>query len=336
MSVEYRDYYKTLGVERNATEAEIKKAFRRLARIYHPDVAKDKVSAEQKFREINEAYDVLSDPEKRRKYDRLGANWQESEFGSARPSTADAWSFGHGGRRAPRPAGGPSFRFGGTTGFSDFFEQFFGSGGATGTERFDDLFDGTDSGSAAHRARLDTEADLLVTLDEVLGGGERLLQLERNWSQGGSASEKIRVRIPRGVREGQRLRVAARGETGADGHAGDLYLRVRLAAHPDYRVDGDNLVYDLALAPWEAVLGTTIRLPLPGGGRAAVRIPAGTQPGQQLRLRGRGLPRADSGAGDLLANVVIALPEQLSPEERQLWEKLASHSRFHPRGNERG
>ena len=348
MPVQFKDYYATLGVPRDATEADIKKAFRKLARKYHPDVAQDKTSAEEKFKEINEAYDVLSDPAKRRKYDRLGAHWQEYEAAEAGPGQGGAAPGGGYSRawRTPDGAQAHEFHFGGTTGFSDFFERFFGTRRGSGLGDLEDLFGEEEIPGGAARARsrrhaagatglrgVDTEADLLVTLDEAMRGAERLLRLERVDPRTGQTSvETIRLRIPQGVREGQRLRVPGRGESGAGGApAGDLYLRVRLAAHPDFRARGDDLYCDLTLAPWEAVLGAAIDVGIPGGRQARVRIPPGTRHGSQLRLRGHGLPHADGGHGDLYVVIAIDVPDEITAEERALWEKLAHTSRFSPR-----
>jgi curved DNA-binding protein len=330
MSVEFKDYYETLGVSRNASEAEIKKAFRKLARQYHPDTARDKKTAEEKFKEINEAYEVLGDPAKRQKYDQLGANWRDFEHGGgAPPPGGGGGGFSKSWRGAREGSSRNEFHFDGTTGFSDFFERFFGGGGS-----FEDLFDGSRSAAASHgRLGADTEADLLVTLEEAMRGSERTLRLQRVDPQSGTAiTETIKVRIPTGVREGQRLRVRGHGEAGASGAAsGDLYLRVRFAAHPDFRVRGDNLYHELPLAPWEAVLGSSVPVPLLGGDRARVRIAPGSTNGQQLRLRGQGLRRRDGRSGDLYVVLAIEVPATVSSAERELWEKLAQTSRFNPR-----
>jgi curved DNA-binding protein len=318
MPVQYKDYYETLGVPRTAGEGDIKKAFRKLARQYHPDVAKDKKRAEEKFKEINEAYEVLSDPAKRKKYDELGANWKSgAEF---RPPPGWEGFPGRqprGGGRAGQ--GAESFEFGGT-GFSDFFEQFFGSAGARrgGFSGFRN-FEGEET---AVRGR-DVEGDIMVTLEEAANGALRNVTVRH-----GSKTETHQVKIPAGVTEGKLLRIAGRGEHGSGGgQAGDLYLRVRLAKHPDFEVDGQNLIYDAELAPWEAVLGTEISVPTLHG-RVQIRIPPGTQSGQKLRVRGRGL----DGKGDLFVVAKIAVPSQVSDGEKKLWEQLKEQSRFNPRG----
>ncbi len=342
MPVQFRDYYAILGVGRDASEADIKKAFRTLARKYHPDVARDKKSAEEKFKEINEAYDVLGDPAKRAKYDRLGARWQDYETAGAGGAASDG-AFSR--ARRPGEAGAYEFHFGGTTGFSDFFERFFGGRGGEGLGDLEDLFGGgvdprasgrsapRAGGDAGRRHGADTEADLLVTLDEAVRGGERLLRLERiDPRTGESTTQTLRVRIPSGVREGQRLRIPAQGAAGTDGAAaGDLYLRVRLAADPDFRAKGHDLYCDLQLAPWEAVLGATVEVSVPGGRHARVRVPAGTRSGTRLRLRGHGLPRPEGGAGDLYVVIAIDVPETVGAEERALWEQLGRTSQFSPR-----
>ena len=344
MAVEYKDYYKTLGVERSASEDEIRKAFRKLARVHHPDVAKNKAQGENKFKEINEAYEVLSDKEKRKKYDTLGADWKG---GFAPPPGAGGQSFRtQTWRSGTRGQGTEDFEFGGT-GFSDFFEQFFGGGRANGgSDRrggFEQEMD--------ERGR-DLEADILVTLAEAMTGSVRPISLRRTGrcdrcggagriqnrpcpTCGGTGqipqTERYQVKIPAGVREGQKLRVAGQGEAGTgSAPRGDLFLRVKFAANPDFRVEGGNIIYDLDLAPWEAVLGVSVEIPnlqTP----LSIKIPPGTQNGQRLRVKGRGLPGRDGVNGDLFVVARIAMPKQTSEREKELWQKLASESEFNPR-----
>ncbi len=320
MAVKFKDYYVTLGVARTASPEDIKTAFRGLARLYHPDVAKNKTTAEEKFKEINEAYEVLSDPEKRRSYDALGPDWQQ---GAAPPPSSRGGGYG---RRSGAPQAGPDFEFGGT-GYSDFFESFFGSGSAGfGGARGD----GEDS-SFAHQGR-DVEADLLVTLGEALHGSLRKVTLRSSGDHGApERRDTYSVRIPPGVREGQRIRLAGQGGAGSGGAAaGDLYLRVRLARHPDFDVRDADLHFDLNLAPWEAVLGVAVKIPALDG-LTTLRVPPGTAAGSQLRLRGLGLPREHGGRGDLYATVRLQLPATVSAEERALWTQLAAQSSFKPR-----
>ena len=350
MPVQYKDYYETLGVPRTATDAEIKKAFRKLAREHHPDVAKNKKQAEEKFKEINEAYEVLGDPAKRKKYDELGPNWSAgSEF---RPPPG--WESFTGGRgfsgRGPRGEEF-DFQFGGT-GFSDFFEQLFGSrGGRSGPAGFGRRGGLAAEDFATERGR-DIEGDIMVTLDEAMRGSVRAVQVRHGvpCQHCGGTGERARhvcnvcggtgqvaktetyqVKIPAGVAEGQRLRVAGRGEAGVGGGAaGDLYLRVRFAKHPDFEVEDHNLIYEAELAPWEAVLGANISVPTLNG-RVNIRIPPGTQAGQKLRVRGRGLPQRGGDGGDLIVVTSVEVPSSVSESERKLWEQLARESRFKPR-----
>jgi curved DNA-binding protein len=329
MPVEFKDYYATLGVPRDASEEDIKKAFRKLARQYHPDVAKDKKQAEEKFKEINEAYEVLSDPEKRKKYDQLGARWREGPGFEPPPEwEGGTWT-------SPDGTQTHEFHFDGT-GFSDFFEQFFGRGGRYGG--FEEAFRPGQRGGGAEaqfaQRGSDIEGDILVTLDEVLHGSSRTISLQRVDPRTGQAqTETIKVRIPPGVHDGQSIRVRGKGGQGiGGGESGDLYLRVRLAAHPDFRARGSDLYYDLDLAPWEGVLGSSVTVPTLGGGRAKLRIPPATNQGKQFRLRGQGLPKGKSGErGDLYAVVVVQLPQHVSDDERALWEQLRRASTFNPR-----
>jgi curved DNA-binding protein len=313
----YKDYYKTLGVPRTATADELKKSFRKLAREHHPDVAKDKKKSEEKFKEKNEAYEVLSDPTKRKKYDELGADWKSgADF---RPPP------GHGGF-----SGGQGFRGGrtmseediqahfGGTGFSDFFEQMFGArrGGR------DSFAPHADVAERGH----DVEGDILVTLQEAATGSIRSVTVQH-----GNRNETHQVRIPAGVTEGQKLRLSGRGASGSGGgEAGDLYLNVRFAKHPDFDLDGHDLVHELELAPWEAALGAEVSVPTLDG-RVKLKIAAGTQSGQKLRVRNRGLPLRDGTHGDLIVVAQIAVPAKLSDAEKKLWEQLARESKFNPR-----
>ena len=332
MPVDFKDYYSVLGVSRTASPEEIKKAFRKLARQYHPDIAKDKKTAEARFKEINEANEVLSDPEKRKQYDELGANWQSGGYAAPR-----------GARRGFRTAtnGGQDyeFHFGGT-GFSDFFEQFFGRG-QRGVD-YDDLIRNAQRGGARPRAApgfsapgADIEGDILVTLDEVMQGSIRSISLRRvDPHTGETETDTFKVRIPPGAQVGRRIRVPGKGGPGhGGGEPGTLYLRVRLAGHPDFRVEGADLIHDLELAPWEAVLGTQVVVPTPTGS-IRLRVPPGTQPGHRLRVRGQGLPQGAAAArGDLNVVIKISLPTTVSSEERAAWEQLRQVSGFDPRAH---
>ena len=326
MAVKFQDYYETLGVTRSATAEEIKLAFRKLARLYHPDVAKNKVTGEAKFKQINEAYEVLGDPEKRRRYDELGPNWQDNGSGSSNTGGGTR-------RRTQSPGGETDFEFSGT-GFSDFFESFFGGGrDGFGSRRPSAGRTGGDEAAFAQQGQ-DVEADLLVTLEEVLRGSQRKVTLRRPGTNGSAdRTNTYQIRIPAGVHEGQRIRLAGQGNTGiGSGSTGDLYLRVRLARHPDFSVQAADLYCDLILAPWEAVLGVQAKIPTLDGA-TSLRVPAGTVSGSQLRLRGLGLPRKDSTRGDIYATVRIQTPVTVTTEERALWEKLSLLSSFKPRAD---
>jgi curved DNA-binding protein len=335
--VEFKDYYKSLGVERTASHDDIRKAFRKLARQYHPDVAKDKKHAEEKFKEINEAYEVLGDADKRKKYDDLGADWQSGFMpnNGGRGQSYQSYPFRGG-------SASEGFEFSGT-GFSDFFEQFFGGGGfnrAGGRARPE-----TERGS-------DVEGVLMVTLEEAMRGTVRAVSVRHNTvcpECGGSGvkgratcprchgegqiaiTNEHKVKIPIGVRDGQRLRLSGKGEPGTGGGPpGDLYLRVRMASHPDFRVEGGDLYYDLDLAPWEAALGASISVPTLTG-PVSIKIPPGTQNGQRLRVKSRGLPGRDSEQGDLYVVARVQVPKETTEKEKALWGQLASESHFNPR-----
>ncbi len=318
MGLAYKDYYKTLGIERTASADDIRKSFRKLAREYHPDVAKNKKEAEEKFKEINEAYEVLSDPEKRKKYDQLGANWKQgSEF---RPPPG--WEQFGGGQRGRN--GGAEFEFGGT-GFSDFFEQIFGGRGGRDSRGGGFRFDQEE---AAERGR-DLEADIMVTLEDALKGSVRSISFRRGTGHA-AKTETHQVKIPPGVKDGQKLRVGGKGEAGGSGGvAGDLYLTIRLSGHPELRVEGETLFHDLDLTPWEAVLGTSVSVPTLEG-KVSIKLPPGTQTGQRLRLRGRGLGK-EGARGDLFVVTRVQVPDKISDAERKLWEELAKESKFSPR-----
>jgi curved DNA-binding protein len=344
MALEYKDYYKMLGVSRTASADDIRKAFRKLAREYHPDVAKNKATAENKFKEINEAYEVLGDPEKRKKYDALGANWKQgAEF-----QPPPGWAGARGGRAGSQQGGDFEFQFGGT-GFSDFFEQIFGAAGANRGG-----FRGRSSvpEEQFESRGEDVESDIMVSLHEAVHGSIRPITLQRRRAcercrgeghvgaapcpvcRGSGETVKVenyKVKIPPGVKEGQRLRLAGQGEPGSGpGVAGDLYLRVRFEKHPDFRVEESNLHRDLEIAPWEAVLGAQVSVPTLEGS-VNIKVPPGSQAGQRLRVRGHGLPVKNNGRGDLFVTLRIQVPTEVSEKERGLWEKLASESPFRPR-----
>jgi curved DNA-binding protein len=296
--MEYKDYYKILGVAKGASEKEIKAAYRRLARKHHPDVNPGNKEAEARFKEIGEAYEVLSDKEKRGRYDQLGANWE---------------TFGRQPQGWPGGAGGVRIDFedlGGGGGFSEFFKTFFG-GGAGG-------FGGAQGvgGAEAFQPAADAEAEVDLTLSEVLRGTTREVATS-------GSRRRVEVKIPPGVRDGSRVRVAGEGGRGAGGRRGDLYLRVRVAPDPTFERHGDDLQTSIQVPLTAAVLGgeaqvTTLE------GSIGIKIPPGTPTGQVFRLRGHGLPRlGERGArGDLLATLAVDLPRSLTPRQKELFEEL--------------
>ena len=328
MAVGFRDYYETLGVPRDASEQDIRKAYRKLARENHPDVNKDP-EAEERFKEISEAYEVLRDPEKREKYDRFGQNWKAGQDVSGAQGFEGFEGFDFGG--ADR-AGGVQFDFGGggDTGFgdfSDFFDGMFGARGGRAGRRggFGAGFGGGGGGANGFATRgADQEATIELTLEEAARGGKRKITL--------GDGRDYEVTIPRGVKDGQRIRLAGEGGGGAGGgQRGDLFLRVRLKPHPRFRVDGRDLFTDLPVTAPEAALGADVEIETLTGETPRVKVPPGSSCGRKLRLRGQGMPGSRGDAGDLYANIKIEVPKQLSPEEREAFERLAQVSRFNPR-----
>ena len=311
--MDYKDYYAVLGVPKDASQDDIQKAYRKLARKHHPDVNKDP-GAEAKFKAISEAKEVLSDPEKRQKYDRYGTAYNHARtHGGAPPPGFEEFrfDFGDGG-------GFSGFDFGGS-GFSSFFEMLFGGAGGARGKRPQTW----SSAGADHEARLD------LTLEEAAHGGEREIRLA-DPTQG--ETRTYRVKIPRGVRSGQRIRLSGKGGPGSGGgQAGDLYLKVDIAPHPRFRVDGKDVTTRIPVTPWEAALGAEVDVPTLDGPQR-VRIPAGSSSGRKIRLRGKGFPAAGGEPGDLLAEIQVVVPESLSEREKELFEELKGASTFRPRG----
>jgi len=299
--VEFEDYYKTLGVARDATPKEIKDAYRKLARKHHPDMNKGDARAEARFKLVNEANEVLSDPEKRRRYDELGAHWKENQAaGAAAGSGPFTW---HSAR--PGAAG-----FGGE-GFSDFFRTFFAGGGGGGGFGAPDLED-----LLGARAGGVKEQTVELTLEEVAHGTTRSVT-------GGGRQKKLEVRIPPGVRDGARVRVAGHGAAARAGRRGDLFLSVKVLPHERFQRRGDDLLTRVVIPLTAAVLGGEIEVPTLST-PISIRVPPGTASGQTLRARGKGLPTMDAGGGrgDLLVAIDVALPKTLGRRERELFEEL--------------
>ncbi|MFE0254782.1 DnaJ C-terminal domain-containing protein [Streptomyces sp. NPDC059010] len=307
-----RDFYEVLGVARTADPDEIQRAYRTLARKYHPDVNKDP-QAEERFKEINEAFSVLSDPEQRARYDRFGEDFRK---------VPEDWE-----ERVAAGAGAGS-GFWGTTGGGPrvrYSTAGFGGEGVDVEDLFGSLFGG------AGRMRVpgaDQEAELPLTVEEAYRGGRRTVTLA-----GPSGQRRYQVDVPPGATDGQRIRLAGEGGRGSgdDAPAGDLYLRVRIQPHPEFRLDGRDVHVKLPVTPWEAALGATVPVPTPSGATAKVTVPAGSSSGRRLRLRGEGLPGPRGANGDLYAELRIMVPPRLSDRERELLEELAAVSSFDPR-----
>ncbi len=315
--MEFKDYYQVLGVAREASQEEIQRAYRKLARKFHPDISKEK-GAEAKFKEVAEANEVLKDPEKRAKYDRFGSAWKSRPAGGGPPPGFEGYAFDFG--------EGP-FAGGGGSGFSSFFEMLFGGQGGARPGAGWGTWSGDGRGGWA-RPGANQELRLALGLEEAFAGGVRELSIAE-----GDAVRHLKVNLPRGVRPGQTIRVAGRGETGrSGGPPGDLLLRVEILPHPRFRLEGRDLHTTLEVTPWEAVLGGEAEIRTLDGS-VRVRIPAGTSSGRKIRVKARGFPAGGSGeVGDLYAEIRIVVPATTSDGERRLYEELARTSSFQPRG----
>jgi len=317
--MEYKDYYKVLGVPKTASEKDIKAAYRKLARKYHPDVNSGNKDAEAKFKELGEAYEVLSDPDKRKRYDTLGSDWASYERQAAAGGgwPGGAWGSPGGGGRVRVNVGGVEQDIGG---FSDFFRTFFGGGfGGGGAEGFSGFGGGEGFGGGGPAAGGDVEYAVDLKPEEVLRGATRALRLAE-----GPETRTVEVRIPAGVREGSRVRVAGEGAAGRrGGKRGDLYLRVHIAPDSRFDVKDDDLLTTVSVPLTTAVLGGQVEVPTLDG-PVGIKIPAETPTGRVFRLRGHGLPRVDAGGarGDLLATLAVDLPKTLTPREKELFEEL--------------
>jgi curved DNA-binding protein len=344
MAVKYRDYYEILGVSREASDKEIHRAFRKLARKYHPDVNPSDPKAEEKFKEINEAYEALRDPEKRKRYDALGAYWKTGQDFTPPPGWEGIqFDFGDMGRAQEAFSGGFGEDAGG---FSDFFNALFGGmrgfRTATGPQTFS---------MRGH----DMEAEMTIALEEAFHGAKKNISLQRQEvcsTCNGSGMSAMRpcplcrgtgvtgavqsyeVRIPPGIKDGGRIRLAGQGGAGSGGGpAGDLFIRVHIAPHPIFKLNGHDISLTLHLTPWEAALGTKVEVPTLEGSTVTLAIPPGTQSGQKLRMRGMGLPKRKGENGDQYVEIRIMVPRELTQRERELFMELSRVSRFSPRKN---
>ena len=306
--MEFKDYYKILGVEKNASQDDIKKSYRKLAMKYHPDRNQGNKEAEEKFKEITEANEVLSDPDKRKKYDTLGSNWKQYQTsGQGFDNFYSNYGGGRGGRQY-NFTGDFGDLFGNVSGFSDFFESFFAGGRAH------------PGGSTKSRNRKgqNYEASLYIPLIEAYNGITKEISI---------SGKKVRINIEAGTRDGKKLRLKGLGGEGLNGgESGDLYLTMKIEKDPYFELDGDNLYFDLYLDLYTAVLGGKQIVRTLNGKTVNVTIPAGTESGKILRLKNLGYPLSENidSYGDLLVRIKIELPTNLSSEEKQLFNKLAS------------
>ena len=324
--MEFKDYYQTLGVSKNATDKDIKAAFRKLARKYHPDINPGDKQAEEKFKEVNEAYEVLSDPEKRRKYDELGANWKYYDQVRAAQGARGAGGFDPGGVRYEYRNVSPDdlndLFGGGGSPFSDFFNTFFGGGGSGRPSGFGG-FGGFEPKARSRRGG-DLEHAVDVSLEEAFTGTTRSVRIQ----DASGRTREVEVKVPAGVRDGMRVRAAGQGEKGQGGGcSGDLYLRVHVRPHPNFERNGDDLRTKVPV-PWLAcILGGEVNVSTLGG-RVALKVPPETQNGRVFRLRGQGMRRlTSSDRGDLYVEVRAVLPDRVTSEQRRLLEELAGLGR---------
>ena len=309
--MEFKDYYKILGVEKSATKEEISKAFRKLALKYHPDKNPNDKAAEEKFKEITEAHEVLSDPEKRKKYDALGANWRQyqtsgggfedffTQFGSRRSGGGTTFEY----------SGDFGDIFGGSGGFSDFFESMFGQRGGRGSDFF--------GGQRRAEKGQDFEATLYVSLEEAYNGSSKDVLIK---------GKKLRIKINPGTKDGDKLRLKDQGGASRTGHgSGDLYLTTKITKHPFYEIDGDDLYYDLIIDLYTAVLGGKQQVKLINGKTINLSIPKGTDSGSLFRIGKFGLKKSgvSDERGDLYVKVKVETPKDLSKKELSLFEQLA-------------
>lgn len=308
--MQFKDYYEIMGVARDATQDEIKRSYRKLARKYHPDVSDDP-KAEERFKEVGEAYEVLKDPEKRAAYDQLGTQWRSGQDFRPPPDWDQGFEFSDGG-----------FTQADAAQFSEFFESLFGGRGRRAAR----AHPGIRMRGEDHHARV------AVDLEDAYTGAQRSITLRSpELTEDGHVvlrERTLSVRIPKGIRSGQKIRLAGQGGPGmGDGEPGDLYLQVELNPHGLYRVDGRDVYLELPVAPWEAALGATVEVPTPSG-RVDLRVPANSNQGSKLRLRGKGIPGRDPG--DMFVILKVVLPPA-DDAARDLYEKMKERTAFDPR-----
>lgn len=327
--MDYKDYYSTLGVSKSATKTDIQKAYRKLARKYHPDVNKKK-GAEARFKEINEAHEVLKDPEKRARYDQFGSAWTQSQRtgGAPPPGFEDIFSTFTSGHSGPQAGFGGM----GGGGFSSFFDMLFGSDPRSAGPRRPPHTQGpwgTGGGFAqtGPQGGQRHDARLALSLSEAARGGAKDITVTDPTT---GRRRTLRVTIPKGVQPGQRIRLAGQGGPGTAGSPkGDLYLTVDLLPDPRFRLEESDLHVAVNVTPWVAALGGQARVSTLEGD-VTIKVPPGSSSGRKIRLRGKGFPEAGGGTGDLFAEIRIAVPDPLTDRERELFESLATESEFEP------
>ncbi len=321
--VEYKDYYKVLGVNKNASQDDIKKAYRKLARKYHPDANPNDSKAEEKFKEIGEAYEVLKDPQKRSRYDQLGANWKQyAGAGAGWPGGGRTYTYNFGGR---------GFSFGDLgKGFSDFFEMFFGRGADERFSGFGSDFNsqfGRGTRTTTMQKGQDMQSSISITLREAYFGTQRSLRLQRE-----GKVRTINVKIPKGIKDGGKIRVAGEGaKSPAGGPAGDLYLVINTTPHNFFTRKEDNLYCEVPVTIKEAFYGAKIDIPT-FGGKVEVKVPPKIQGGRSLRLKGKGIPKLRGGGfGDLYVKIKLVFPERLTSEQEKRFDEFAKSYDENPR-----
>ncbi len=321
-AADFKDYYTTLKVSKTATPAEIKAAYRKLARKHHPDLNPDhQEEAEKQFKEINEAHEVLSDPDKRQKYDQFGQYWEQASKSDVPPSAKA--------RSAGVDVGG--FDPDQYSNFNDFINDLLGrTRGTQGSGRRVEYRTSPSSGSGfegdfrSQESASDIEAAILLTFGEAFEGVQKRLQVN---------DEMINIRIPPGAKARSRIRIKGKGYSSPfSQQRGDLYLNIELHPHSFFRFEGDNLVCDIPITPDEAVLGTQVKVPTPDGS-VTMTIPAGINSGQSLRLRGKGWSQPKGGRSDQIIKILVVTPQEISSLERECYEKIRANRSFNPRTN---
>ncbi len=312
----FRDYYEVLGVDKSASAPDIKKAYRKLAAKFHPD---KKTGDEEKFKEINEAYEVLSDTENRAKYDQLGSNYQSGQNFTPPPGYEDVFG------------GGGGFGGAGASGFSDFFDSMFSGGQSAGYSS-----GGFGGGGGFQQKGEDQIVKILITLDEAVNGTEKSLTIQMpTQGAGGNFSHQpksIKVKIPAGVKQGSKIRLAGQGVAGmGGGPKGDLYLEVDLQNHPLFKTDGEDITLNLPITPWEAALGKKIEVPTLKG-KVVMNIAAGTQSGTKLRIKGRGLGKG-AKVGSQYIVIQIHTPKAETDDQKDFYKNMSKDFSFNPRKN---